>query len=129
MGEGTSRNHADMPNSAPCTGACLCADLYVHSQLWEQTGSRDDRQLSIVIGIQDTPIDYLWLRAIRDRRRVEHRSAGSVFLAAVLRGSGLGVAVHGPVLCGRILAVLGAVQEYGGDERRGFLDADLVLGG
>src|SRR5215472_6764379 len=45
-----------MPNSACCTHACLCADPHVHSQLWELTGSRDDRQLSIVIRIQDTPI-------------------------------------------------------------------------
>jgi hypothetical protein len=37
------------------------------------------------------------------------------------------VAVDGPVACGRILAVLHAVQEHRGDERRGFLDAGQVL--
>jgi hypothetical protein len=48
-----------LPNSALCVHACLCADLHVHSQPWEQAGNGDDRQLSMVIRIQDTPIDYL----------------------------------------------------------------------
>jgi hypothetical protein len=42
----------------------------------------------------------------------------AVFLVAVLLRSGLGVTADGPVPGGRTLAVLRAVQEYRGDERR-----------
>ncbi len=39
-------------NSGRSPHACLCAVWHVRSQPWEQTGGRDDRQLSIVIRIQ-----------------------------------------------------------------------------
>jgi len=45
----------------------------------------------------------------------------------VLVGSGPGGVADGLVLFAGIFAVPGAVQEHGGDERGGFLDAGLLL--
>src|SRR5580692_12324300 len=53
----------------------------------------------------------------------------AVFRVAVLVGSGTGAVAEGLVLFAGIFAVPGAVQEHGGDERGGFLDAGLLLGG
>src|SRR5580693_6145565 len=53
----------------------------------------------------------------------------AVFLVAVLVGSDPGALADGLVLFAGILTVPGAVQEHGGDERGGFLDAGLLFGG
>lgn len=85
---------------------------------------RSERSVVLWLILADSPKHGRWqppARVSRSAMRTGLACAGLVGHAAV--------AVGGLVVCGRVLAALGAVQAHRGDERGGFLDAGCVLGG